>query len=80
MCVQGEEIPLIDAISTAKARGQVEKWLLELETEMKKSIRSQILLCSTAHSVEEEQQWVTKWPEQCVSHTQQQQKKPCQLE
>lgn len=54
------------AISTAKARGQVEKWLLELECEMKETILMQIQTTFKNYSTEPFDEWILQYPGQCV--------------
>lgn len=63
---EGEEVLLEDVISTEKARGQVEKWLLELEQSMKKTVRSQLLKSFEDFAETPRQEWVLKWPGQCI--------------
>lgn len=64
---QGEEIELTGTISTAKARGQVEKWLLELERLMKDTILMQICSAIDDYTTKAYEEWILLWPTQCVS-------------
>ncbi|XP_022247843.1 dynein heavy chain 7, axonemal-like [Limulus polyphemus] len=69
---EGEEIELTEAISTSRARGQVEKWLLELEGIMKDSIHKVISKSIGSYCESPRQSWVMNWPGQailCVSQT-----------
>lgn len=63
---EGEEIDLVDVISTSKARGQVEKWLLELEGDMKKSVHRKIKESFENYPESIRHEWVLCWPGQCV--------------
>ncbi|KAJ8952271.1 hypothetical protein NQ318_007438 [Aromia moschata] len=63
---EGEVVPLVDVIQTALARGQVEKWLVELETDMKKSVRNMVSNAIQDYPKRVREQWVLKWPGQSV--------------
>lgn len=63
---EGEIVPLVDIIQTALARGQVEKWLVELEADMKKSVHNMVAESIADYPATAREQWVLKWPGQCV--------------
>ncbi|XP_056634815.1 dynein axonemal heavy chain 7 [Diorhabda sublineata] len=63
---EGEVVPLVDVIQTALARGQVEKWLVELETDMKKSVHNMVRASIEDYPLRPREQWVLKWPGQCI--------------
>lgn len=56
----------MQTISTAKARGQVEKWLLELERVMKETVGAQIFDAIESYSSQEFGEWILQWQGQFV--------------
>lgn len=69
---EGEEVSILEIISTSIARGQVEKWLIELESEMRKSVRHMVHQAIIAYHIKVRTVWVLEWPGQtilCVGQT-----------
>lgn len=64
--LHGEEIAFDAAISTASARGQVEKWLLDLENRMRESVSREMSGTYAAMNDEHFIEWMNAWPAQCV--------------
>ncbi|XP_035211826.1 dynein heavy chain 7, axonemal-like [Stegodyphus dumicola] len=63
---EGEVIELTGIISVASARGQVEKWLLELESYMLSSIKKVVSDSLEGYSSKPREEWVLEWPGQAV--------------
>lgn len=63
---EGEVVLLKNVISTSKARGQVEKWLLELETSMLATLHKIIGEAITDYENAKRVEWVRNWTGQVV--------------
>ncbi|XP_073448349.1 dynein axonemal heavy chain 12 [Aquarana catesbeiana] len=63
---EGERVELIQIISTSEARGAVEKWLIQVEDVMLRSIRDVIARSRMAYPETSRKDWVREWPGQVV--------------
>ncbi|XP_026815944.1 dynein heavy chain 7, axonemal-like [Rhopalosiphum maidis] len=63
---EAEIVNLSLTINTTKARGQVEKWLLDLELSMKTTVREVIGKALSAYQNTVRHEWVMQWPGQAV--------------
>ncbi|XP_019508320.1 PREDICTED: dynein heavy chain 12, axonemal [Hipposideros armiger] len=63
---EGERVELIALISTSAARGAVEKWLIQVEDLMLRSIRDVIAASRLAYPESARRNWVREWPGQVV--------------
>ena len=61
-----EVIPLVQQISTVKARGQVDKWLAELEIQMRLSLRQQIENALEQYSTKDITDSIALFPNQAL--------------
>ncbi|XP_012251165.2 dynein axonemal heavy chain 7-like isoform X2 [Athalia rosae] len=63
---EGEQVILEFVIDTRDARGQVEKWLLQLEDDMKKSVRVMVIHAKNSYPKKLRSKWVLDWPGQTI--------------
>ncbi|RXM97062.1 Dynein heavy chain 12, axonemal [Acipenser ruthenus] len=68
---EGECVELIECISTSEARGAVEKWLLQVEELMLRSVRDFVARSRLAYRKTARKDWVREWPGQVVLCTSQ---------
>ncbi|EUB58895.1 Dynein heavy chain 7, axonemal [Echinococcus granulosus] len=66
MSAEGEMVPFVTKIYPAKAKGMVEKWLLQVEEMMVQSIRKVIADSIEAYLMTVREKWVLDWPGQVV--------------
>lgn len=64
--VEKEVVQFRATINPSKARGMVEKWLIQVEEQMTLSIRMIIKEALAAYATRDRKQWVLEWPGQIV--------------
>ncbi|CAF5056665.1 unnamed protein product, partial [Rotaria socialis] len=64
--VEREIVQFKATINPSKARGMVEKWLIQVEDQMLLSIRMIIKESLVAYATRDRKQWVLEWPGQVV--------------
>ncbi|KAK9527005.1 hypothetical protein VZT92_015671 [Zoarces viviparus] len=63
---ENETVPFIEKIDPAQAKGMVEKWLLQVEDLMQKSVRHVIRKGMMQYTELPRKKWVLQWPGQVV--------------
>ncbi|XP_063719575.1 dynein axonemal heavy chain 3-like [Symsagittifera roscoffensis] len=63
---EGERVSMSTSIDTRRSKGLVEKWLLEVQTEMQKSLQSVMRKSTISYANCDRTQWVMRWPGQIV--------------
>eukprot|EP00794_Sanderia_malayensis_P006878 gene6878-7653_t len=66
MSTEGENVAFTDVIVPEEAKGLVEKWLLQVENSMKKSLKTVMMEASSAYTLSPRAKWVLSWPGQIV--------------
>lgn len=61
-----ETINFVTRVSTAEARGSVEKWLLQVEEQMLAAVQNEIALSYDDYKTTTRPKWIVKWPQMVV--------------
>lgn len=59
---EGESVPLVEPVDTVRARGSVERWLLEVEFAMFSAIHASTEAGMVDYAATTRNEWVLKWP------------------
>ena len=59
---EGESVPLVEPVDTVRARGSVERWLLEVEAAMFSAIHASTEAGLVDYAATTRNEWVLKWP------------------